>query len=96
MLLYIYTNNNNKNYKKMENLNLLHKRNKETIKGFENIVRDFKKLKSEAVKSLIEDFDHFVDDAVLSDGRGHFLSSYDGYEHEVKINGNYYYIYRTN
>ena len=51
---------------------------------------------NEAVKSLIEDFDHFVDDAVLSDGRGHFLSSYDGHEHEVNINGNYYYIYRTN
>lgn len=50
---------------------------------------------NEAVKSLIEDFDHFVDDAVLSDGRGHFLSSYDGNEHEVNINGNYYYIYRT-
>ena len=51
---------------------------------------------NEAVKSLIKDFDHFVDDAVLSDGRGHFLSSYDGYEHEVNIKGNYYYIYRTN
>ena len=37
----------------MENLNLLHKRNSETIKGFTNIVKDFKKLKSEAVKSLI-------------------------------------------
>ena len=51
---------------------------------------------NEAVKSLIKDFDHFVDDAVLSDGRGHFLSSYDGCEHEVNIKGNYYYIYRTN
>ena len=51
--MYIWSINNNKNYKKMENLNLLHKRNKETIKGFENIVRDFKNLKSEAVKSLI-------------------------------------------
>ena len=37
----------------MENLNLLHKRNSETIKGFTNIVKDFKKLKSEAVQSLI-------------------------------------------
>jgi hypothetical protein len=51
---------------------------------------------NEAVKSLIKDFDHFVDDAVLSDGRGHFLSSYDGCEHEVNIKNNYYYIYRTN
>jgi hypothetical protein len=53
MLLYIYTNNNNKNYKKMENLNLLHKRNSETIKGFTNIVKDFKKLKSESVQVAI-------------------------------------------
>ena len=51
---------------------------------------------NEAVKSLIEDFDHFVDDAVLTDGRGHFLSSYDGEENEVKINNTWYYIYRTN
>jgi len=51
---------------------------------------------NEAVKSLIKDFDHFVDDAILSDGRGHFMSSYDGHEHEVKIKNNWYYIYRIN
>ena len=51
---------------------------------------------NEAVKSLIKDFDHFVDDAILSDGRGHFMSSYDGQEHEIKIKNNWYYIYRIN
>jgi hypothetical protein len=51
---------------------------------------------NKAIKSLIKDFDYFVDDAILADGRGHFLSSYDGEEHEVKINNNEYYIYRTN
>lgn len=30
------------------------------------------------------------------DGRGHCLSSYDGEEHEVKIDGEWYYIYRVN
>lgn len=30
------------------------------------------------------------------DGRGHSLSSYDGDEHEEKIDGVWYYIYRTN
>lgn len=35
-------------------------------------------------------------DAVLSDGRGHSLSPYDGEEHEVKIDGTWYYIYRVN
>ena len=30
------------------------------------------------------------------DGRGRSLSSYDGHEHEIKINETEYYIYRTN
>ena len=30
------------------------------------------------------------------DGRGHCLSSYDGEEHEVQVNGEWFYIYRTN
>lgn len=30
------------------------------------------------------------------DGRGHCLSSYDGEEHEEKINGEWFFIYRTN
>lgn len=30
------------------------------------------------------------------DGRGHCLSSYDGNEHEVKIDDEWFYIYRTN
>ena len=51
---------------------------------------------NEAVKSLIKDFDHFVSDAISSDGRGHFMSTYDGHEHEININNNYYYVYRTN
>lgn len=38
----------------------------------------------------------FVDDAISTDGRGHFLSSYDGEEHEETVNGRYYFIYRTN
>ena len=51
---------------------------------------------NQAIKSLIKDFDHFVNDAVLSDGRAHFLSSYDGEENEVNVNGNTYYVYRSN
>jgi hypothetical protein len=45
---------------------------------------------NEAVLSLIDDFDHFVDDAILSDGRGHFLASYNGVEEEYSN----YFIYR--
>lgn len=32
---------------------------------------------------LIGDMDHFIDDAVSADGRGHFLSPYDGEEVEM-------------
>ena len=38
---------------------------------------------NEAVFSLIDDFDHFVEDAIMSDGRGHFLNHYDGAEEGV-------------
>ena len=51
---------------------------------------------NEMIYNSIKDFDHFVSDAISSDGRGHFMSSYDGYEHEETINDTTYYIYRTN
>lgn len=41
------------------------------------------------------DREKFIDDAKY-EGRGHSLSSYDGYEHSEKVNGTDYYIYRTN
>ena len=56
--------------------------------------------------SAIEDFDHFVNDAIMSDGRGHFLSSYDGEEHsetayiskssDGSTTGQDFYIYKIN
>lgn len=47
---------------------------------------------NETLKAMIVDFDHLVDDAIGCDGRGHFLSSYDGEENEE---GDYF-IYRVN
>jgi len=47
------------------------------------------------ILSLIEKtcgLDEFVNSAISADGRGHFLSSYDGKEHEQGI----YFIYQTN
>ena len=41
------------------------------------------------------DEEKWKDDARI-DGRGHSLSSYDGHEHEIKINETEYFIYRTN
>ena len=49
---------------------------------------------NDAVLSLIDDKDDFVKDAISSDGRGHFLSQYDGNENEEEINGTTYYIYK--
>lgn len=48
------------------------------------------------VEALIEDLDHFIEDAIRCDGRGHFISSYDGEEHEVGEKAVEFYIYQTN
>lgn len=42
------------------------------------------------VELLIEDINEFIEDAIEADGRGHFISMYDGREHEQDG----YYIYR--
>lgn len=47
---------------------------------------------NKVLTALLDDVDHFVDDAIKSDGRGHFMNSYDGEENEQGK----YYIYRTN
>ena len=51
---------------------------------------------NEPIKAMIKDFDHFVEDAVSCDGRGHFLASYDHEENHVQIDDIDYYIYRRN
>ncbi|CAB4126624.1 hypothetical protein UFOVP75_18 [uncultured Caudovirales phage] len=47
---------------------------------------------NDTIRALIKDLDAFVQDAINADGRGHFMSSYDGQEHEHEG----FYIYRTN
>ncbi len=51
---------------------------------------------NDAILRMIKDKDYFVEDAINSDGRGHFISFYDGEEHEQYINKNFYYCYRIN
>ena len=46
-----------------------------------------------AIKSLIEDIQHLIDDAVRCDGRGQFLASYDG--DEIELEGGLF-AYRVN
>ena len=43
------------------------------------------------VFALIDDMDEFVEDAINADGRGHFISRYDGVENEQDG----FYIYRV-
>jgi hypothetical protein len=47
-------------------------------------------------KMLGEDFVNFVEKSIEADGRGHFISHYDGEENEEYIGKTYYFIYRTN
>lgn len=54
---------------------------------------------NDAVLQCIEQscgLDEFVESAVSADGRGHFLSSYDGNEIEVNTEEETLYIYRIN
>lgn len=64
----------------------------EMVQAFQKKYEDANKT----ILALINDFDEFVSDAISADGRGHFMNSYDGHEHEVNIDGTYYYVYRMN
>lgn len=48
------------------------------------------------VFALIDNISEFIADAICEDGRGHFVSYYDGCENEEEVNGTWYYIYRQN
>ena len=50
---------------------------------------------NELIFSMLSSFKSFWREAVAADGRGHFLSSWDGNEHEVRVNGVSYFIYRN-
>ena len=65
---------------------------KEFIKSLQDLQSRLCEGANAIVKALIVDIDIFVEDAIDADGRGHFISYYDGYENEQ----NGFYIYRTN
>ena len=54
----------------------------EVEKGLRQIQENICEGGNGLVKALISDIDDFVDDAINADGRGHFINSYDGEEHE--------------
>ena len=47
---------------------------------------------NEVITNSIKDMEEFIADAIGADGRGHFISSYDGEEEEL----NDFFIYRIN
>jgi len=51
---------------------------------------------NDTIKALITNIDNFISDAISADGRGHFMSSYDGKENEVKVLDTTFFIYRIN
>jgi hypothetical protein len=65
---------------------------RECIKALEEMQGKLCESANPIVEALIEDMDDFVSDAISADGRGHFLSSYDGEENEE---GDFF-IYRDN
>ena len=56
------------------------------------LLRDKCEDSNQVILNSIRDIDDFISDAIACDGRGHFISSYDGEENEL----NDYFIYRTN
>ncbi len=51
---------------------------------------------NDAVTKLIDDVEDFVADAISTDGRGHFLNTYDSEEYSATYKAEKYFIYRTN
>lgn len=64
----------------------------EAVKALEEMQRRLCESANAIIKALIADLDEFIEDAIDADGRGHFLSLYDGEEYE----SGEFYIYRTN
>lgn len=65
-----------------------------TVKALERMQELLCEDANAIVEALIEDLGDFEDEAIDSDGRGHFLAMYDGEENETE-DGEFF-IYRTN
>lgn len=56
---------------------------------------------NEAILRLVgDDLDFLIEQAIGADGRGHFLNTYDGHEHEINVydvtgRSQYFYVYRV-
>ena len=57
-------------------------------------IQDLCEGANELILNSIDNVEDFVQDAISTDGRGHFISVYDSTENESVYNGTMYYIYR--
>jgi len=70
--------------------------------ALEKMQRELCEDANEIIAALIGDrIEEFTQDAISADGRGHFLATYDGHEHEINLfdvtgQNEYFYIYQTN
>ena len=62
------------------------------VKAFAKMQSELCESANELVEAMIVNIERFIEDAIAADGRGHFISWYDGNENEE----NGYLIYRTN
>tara|TARA_R100000234_G_C4961631_1_gene162050 strand:- start:340 stop:831 length:492 start_codon:yes stop_codon:yes gene_type:complete len=51
---------------------------------------------NDAILRMIKDIDSFVNDAIGCDGRGHFISHWDGNEHEITIDNIDFFCFQLN
>lgn len=65
-----------------------------TRKLFDSMRENACESSNDLVEILIDDLDALILDAIMMDGRGHFLATYDGDEPEVMFKGHWYFIYR--
>ena len=66
------------------------------VKVIKKVQEDLCEDANDLLRPLLKDEKEFVEDAVSADGRGHFLSGYDGEDNDVRVDGVTLYVYRVN
>ena len=65
----------------------------EVVQALEKVQTELCESANEFVFALLKSFRNFCQKAVEADGRGHFLSCYDGEEHSIKVGNTTYFYY---
>jgi len=67
--------------------------NKMKVKDLKDIQSKLCENANPMIKACIDDLDRFVEDAIDTDGRGHFVNNYDGVEYELDLDDEYLVYY---